>query len=197
MLRRMVVLPEGGRHIARIVCRRCRWCAELPEPALHGLRGSRLFRAGVHRVRRPGCGSFDKMGMPGAARRNVWPVTALVAWYRQPSPTLRCVACLQQVYHQEGLSAVRPNLLLGTGTFIVGVIIGALAIRLADHTMLDWPVTATAASNRCSSCENASASGAEPARTLQVSRPSSMLYIASESAPKFATHFACALAHAD
>src|ERR1700691_5049025 len=35
----MAVLPEGGRHVARIVCRRCRWCAEVPETALNGLRG--------------------------------------------------------------------------------------------------------------------------------------------------------------
>jgi hypothetical protein len=55
MLRRMVVLPEAGRHIARIVCRRCRWCAELPEPALKGLRGSRLFRALVCTA----CGARD------------------------------------------------------------------------------------------------------------------------------------------
>jgi hypothetical protein len=52
---RMVVLPEGGRHIARIVCRRCRWCAELPEPALKGLRGPRLFRA----LRCSACGVRD------------------------------------------------------------------------------------------------------------------------------------------
>jgi hypothetical protein len=51
----MVVLPEGGRHIARIVCRRCRWCAELPEPALKGLRGPRLFRA----LRCSACGARD------------------------------------------------------------------------------------------------------------------------------------------
>jgi hypothetical protein len=52
----MVVLPaEGGRHIARIVCRRCRWCAELPEEALKGLRGPRLFRALVCSA----CGARD------------------------------------------------------------------------------------------------------------------------------------------
>ena len=55
MLRRMVVLPEGGRHIARIVCRRCRWCVELPEAALKGLRGPRLFRALVCSA----CGARD------------------------------------------------------------------------------------------------------------------------------------------
>lgn len=55
MLHRMVVLPEGGRHIARIVCRRCRWCAELPEAALKGLRGARLFRA----LKCTACGARD------------------------------------------------------------------------------------------------------------------------------------------
>ena len=55
MLRRMVVLPEGGRHIARIVCRRCCWCAELPEVPLKGLRDPRLFRALVCSA----CGARD------------------------------------------------------------------------------------------------------------------------------------------
>jgi ribosomal protein L40E len=55
MLRHMVVSPEGGRHIARIVCRRCRWYAELREEALKGLRGPRLFRALVCSA----CGARD------------------------------------------------------------------------------------------------------------------------------------------
>jgi hypothetical protein len=53
-LRRMI-LVEGGRHVARIVCRRCHWCAELPETALKGLRGPRLFRALVCSA----CGARD------------------------------------------------------------------------------------------------------------------------------------------
>jgi hypothetical protein len=30
----MAVLPEAGRQIARIMCRRCRWCAQLPRQHL-------------------------------------------------------------------------------------------------------------------------------------------------------------------